>query len=58
MLLDKWGAVQNIGNSKKPLKKGGTLKKRTMLDIESIKIKRNLFCHLLDMKKNNILQPS
>jgi len=32
-----WNQMRNIGTSKKPLKKGESLKNRAILDLESIK---------------------
>ncbi len=37
-----WNQMRNIGTSKKPLKKGESLKRRAVLDLESIKNKKKL----------------
>ena len=42
--------MRNIGTSKKPLKKGESLKKRAILDLESIKNKKKL---ILSFFKND-----
>lgn len=45
-----WNQMRNIGTSKKPLKKGESLKKRAILDLESIKNKKKL---ILSFFKND-----
>ena len=45
-----WNQMRNIGTSKKPLKKGESLKKRAILDLESIKREKKL---ILSFFKND-----
>lgn len=45
-----WNQMRNIGTSKKPLKKGESLKKRAIFDLESIKNKKKL---ILSFFKND-----
>ncbi len=45
-----WNQMRNIGTSKKPLRKGESLKNRAILDLESIKNKKKL---ILSFFKND-----
>ena len=46
-----WNQMRNIGTSKKPLKKRESLKKRAILDLESIKNKKKLILSFLKSDK-------
>jgi len=46
-----WNQMRNIGTSKKPLRKGESLKKRAILDLESIKSKKKLILSFFKNEK-------
>ena len=46
-----WNQMRNIGTSKKPLKRGESLRKRATFDLESIKNKKKLILSFFKNEK-------